>query len=364
MWPGFEFLKLPDGKLTHSDDRPGADPLRNEAYALLRCDRKGKDGKPRNPMACFNNNGDFVLRLPNDLGQIISKPDGNVTFLHTNGSAVERNKESQITSVSYPDGKRREFAYGMDGSLVTVKDMDGSTWRKDVSVGHVNLWTHERVDGRPASTGFADLQIDHSGDFVVVQKDSRKIFRHDGHVILSADGASIEWDEKGQRIRDTNLYGFREYQYDDRGFIETVKDVKHVRSVKQGDGWYEYDTFGRKVAGPLPDSYFAYRLDDGSLDCPAKFRDVNGNPEWTVEYVDKNTAKRRYRLGWLETYKFDDTGKLLERERWEDTIYKLDHYVWQVYDAEGNGPIDTLMFQKLGLDWLGVPKGSKPAATR
>lgn len=327
--------------------REAASKLRDEAQEFDYCSKVlGPDRF--NPGFCVAGNGDFVLEIPSVIGRIVVHPDKTVVQIRPDGSALHRDTDSRVTYIEYPQGGLRRFAYGEDGQLSMIEDSDGSIWRKGFEMWGLQCWMHERRDGKFVPV-VGNFMVNDKGDLTFKGDGAESEYRNDGYIKKVKDGFGYQWDHNGRRVAEFAPQAYRQYEYGEEGLINTVRFVRGSVSVREADGWYTYDVYGKKQPGPLPEVYFNH---DKTEDCSERCTDYSGEPSYRVERQDGRPVKINYRLGAVVKLGYDADGRLNRVEQADVTTYRRDQYMWDVYTTDATTPTDRVMWNRVGLDWL------------
>ncbi|HEY9871054.1 MAG TPA: hypothetical protein V6D08_17950, partial [Candidatus Obscuribacterales bacterium] len=176
----------PDGTKA-TDQRPASDRAAGERAG----DRPAEPGDRKPPEQPQTRD------LP-DGRKVTDYPDGFKVVDYPDGSQVEVNEKGQVTYVRNKEGYSREFHYGPDGKIDSVKGMDGQTW---VKVGP-NQW---RSDGGQTWRGEVTGVDEHGNAHYKPERGRPFVLTREGRVMPegAADGdAHSRRRAGGQRPRD------------------------------------------------------------------------------------------------------------------------------------------------------------------
>lgn len=279
------------------------------------------------------------------LGNLITStnPLGNSTaFTYTPESLLER--------VTYANGSQQSLTYDLAGNITSETDAEGYTKRYHYDavnrligvtdeLGHKTSYTYDPTDNiaqvRDAlghitgytydANGNLTSETDALGNIVryeytpegwlekVIKADGTEItFEYDktGNLLTQHAGdeytISSGYNELGQIAKVSSEAGVIEYQYDDRGYLISVKNV-NGETVS-----YTYDQYGNKESMTYPDGRTVWYTYD-AMNRLVNVTDLDGE----ITHYSYDAAGRRIKTenSTLTTaYEYDMVGNLIRQE--------------------------------------------------
>ena len=279
------------------------------------------------------------------LGNLITSTDplGNSTaFAYTPESLLER--------VTYANGSQQSLTYDLAGNITSETDAEGYTKRYHYDavnrlvgvtdeLGHKTSYTYDPTDNiaqvRDAlghiiaytydTNGNLSSETDALGNTVryeytpegwlekVIKADGKEItFEYDrtGNLLTQHAGdeytISSGYNELGQVTRVSSEAGTIEYQYDDRGYLISVRNV-NGETIS-----YTYDQYGNKESITYPDGRTVWYTYD-AMNRMVIVKDLDGE----ITHYSYDAAGRRIKTenSTLTTaYEYDMVGNLIRQE--------------------------------------------------
>ena len=280
-----------------------------------------------------------------ELGNLITSTDplGNSTaFAYTPESLLER--------VTYANGSQQSLTYDLAGNITSETDAEGYTKRYHYDavnrlvgvtdeLGHKTSYTYDPTDNiaqvRDAMGHITGYTYDANGNLTsetdalgntvryqytpegwlekVIKADGKEItFEYDrtGNLLTQHAGdeytISSGYNELGQVTRVSSEAGTIEYQYDDRGYLISVRNV-NGETIS-----YTYDQYGNKESMTYPDGRTVWYTYD-AMNRMVIVKDLDGE----ITHYSYDAAGRRIKTenSTLTTaYEYDMVGNLIRQE--------------------------------------------------
>jgi len=279
------------------------------------------------------------------LGNLITETDplGNKTeYAYTPESLLER--------VTYANGSQQSLTYDLNGNITSETDSEGYTKRyhydavnrligvtdelghktsytydptdniaqvKD-ALGHITAYTYDTNGNLSSETdalgntvryeytpeGWLEKVIKADGTEITFEYDrtGNMLTQHAGDVYTISSG----YNELGQVTRVSSEAGTIEYQYDDRGYLISVKNV-NGETVS-----YTYDQYGNKESMTYPDGRTVWYTYD-AMNRMVSVTDLDGEiTRYTYDAAGRRIKTENSTLTTI--YEYDIVGNLIRQE--------------------------------------------------
>lgn len=173
-----------------------------------------------------------------------AKPDKNGNQQAQKKPIVEKNRQGDVSKVTYPNGDTKEFEYDGKHHLTKIKYKNGDYYEKDKN-DNWNLHSKHATD----SLGQAHIRVENDGTMVFHSQDGSKV------MITRADGkiGSMDVDPKTDQVQKVDYPGgdSRKFDYDQNG-LSKVTEKNGNTWQKEADGsWSQYDPKGTATGSKM-----------------------------------------------------------------------------------------------------------------